>query len=117
LLKAKVHAASVFDRDGIKLLLEDAKELFPRLSHLWLDAGYDGKDKGKDWVEKALGLTAEIVKRPRRWVRVPIDRPRAATLSEGLHRLAEALGGGAQLFVDRSEPQDEQGLRKSAREW
>jgi putative transposase len=85
LLKAKVHAASVFDRDGIKLLLEDAKELFPRLSHLWLDAGYDGKDKGKDWVEKALGLTAEIVKRPRRWVRVPIDRPRAATLSEGLH--------------------------------
>ena len=74
LLKAKVHAASVFDRDGIKLLLEDAKELFPRLSHLWLDAGYDGKDKGKDWVEKALGLTAEIVKRPRRWVRVPIDQ-------------------------------------------
>ncbi len=72
LLKAKVHAANVFDRDGIKLLLQDAKELFPRLSHLWLDAGYNGKDKGKDWVEKVLDWTAEIVKRPtRRWVRVP----------------------------------------------
>ncbi len=64
LLKAKVHSAKVFDRDGIKLLLEDAKELFPRLSHLWLDAGYNGKEKGKDWVEKALGLTAEIVRHP-----------------------------------------------------
>jgi putative transposase len=30
LLKAKVHAADVFDRDGIKLLLEGAKDLFPR---------------------------------------------------------------------------------------
>jgi putative transposase len=72
LLKAKVHSAGVFDRDGIKQLLEDAKELFPRLSHLWLDAGYNGKEKGKDWVEKVLGWTAQIVKRPRRWVRVPV---------------------------------------------
>jgi putative transposase len=72
LLKAKVHSANVFDRDGIKLLLADARELFPRMRHLWLDAGYDGKNKGKDWVEKALGWTAEIVRRPRRWVRVPI---------------------------------------------
>ncbi len=71
LLKAKVHAANVFDRDGIKLLLEDANELFPRIRHLWLDAGYNGKEKGKDWVEKVLGWGAEIVKRPRRWVRVP----------------------------------------------
>lgn len=71
LLKAKVHAANISDRDGIKPLLEDAKELFPRMSHLWLDAGYNGKEKGADWVEKVLGWSAEIVKRPRRWVRVP----------------------------------------------
>jgi putative transposase len=73
LLKAKVHAANVFDRDGIKLLLQDAKELYPRLSHLWLDAGYNGQGKGKDWVEKALELTAEIVRHPPKlryvWVR------------------------------------------------
>ena len=41
-LKAKVvHPANVFDRDGIKPLLEHVlRERFGRLSHLWLDAGY-----------------------------------------------------------------------------
>jgi putative transposase len=64
LLKAKVHAANIMDRDGIKILLEGARERFPRLSHLWLDAGYNGKGKGKDWVEKTLGFAAEIVRHP-----------------------------------------------------
>ena len=34
-----------------------------------------GKDKGKDWVEKTLwvGSAQKIVKRSRRWVRVPRD--------------------------------------------
>jgi putative transposase len=68
LLKVKVHSARTFDRDGIKLLLEDARALFPRMSHLWLDAGYSGQGKGADWVEKALGWSAEIVKQPSRWV-------------------------------------------------
>jgi putative transposase len=72
LLRAKVHSCGLSDRDGIKPLLEHANELFPRMRHLWLDAGYNGKDKGKDWVEKVLGWTAQIVKRPRRWVRVPV---------------------------------------------
>jgi putative transposase len=62
LLKAKVHGANIFDRDGIKPLLEEVRQRFPRLSHLWLDAGYNGKGKGKDWVEKVLGLSAEIVR-------------------------------------------------------
>lgn len=48
MLKMKVQAANLFDRGGIKSLLENTKELFPRLSHLWLDAGYNGKEKGKD---------------------------------------------------------------------
>lgn len=71
LLKAKVHSAKVSDRDGIKILLEGAEEKFWRMKHLWLDAGCNGKDRGADWVGKALGWSAEIVKRPRRWVRVP----------------------------------------------
>ncbi len=71
LLKVKVHSAKVFDRDGIKLLLGDAKELFARMKHLWLDAGYNGKEKGAHWVRKVLGWSAEIVKRPSRWVWVP----------------------------------------------
>ena len=64
-LMAKVHRANVTDRDGIKLLLEPARSGFlRRLSHLWLDAGYTGEDKGAGWVEKTLGWSAEIVRHP-----------------------------------------------------
>ena len=75
-LKAKVHAANVMDRDGIKPLLEQGQSLFPRLAHLWLDAGYKGKSK--EWIENVLGWTVEIVQHPpkiapaevmRAWVR------------------------------------------------
>jgi len=65
-LWVKVHCADVMDRDGIKLLLMGAPERFPRLRHLWLDSGYNGTDKGKDWVEKALGWSAEVVAHPRK---------------------------------------------------
>lgn len=55
-LEARVHNASVTDRDGIKLLLEpSSSDRLPRLSHLWLDAGYTGQDKGAGWVEWTLG--------------------------------------------------------------
>ncbi len=37
-LKANGHSAKVLDQEGIKPLVDGAKELFPRLSHLWLDA-------------------------------------------------------------------------------
>ncbi len=65
-LKAMVHSAKVMDYEGIKLLLKGTDEAFPRLRHLWLDAGYRGEDKGKDWVEKALGWSVELVERPRK---------------------------------------------------
>ena len=47
-LKAKVHSAKVMDYEGIKTLLRRANERFPRLRHLWLDAGYRGEDKGAE---------------------------------------------------------------------
>jgi putative transposase len=88
-LEVRVHSAKVMDRDGIKLLLNPSSaDRFPRLSQLWLDAGYNGQDKGADWVHKVLGWTAEIVRHPKKrapeevmrvWVRefdkegVPID--------------------------------------------
>jgi transposase len=89
-LEARVHGAQIQDREGIKLLLDIAvRDRLPeRLSHLWLDAGYTGEDKGAGWVHKVLGWTAEIVRHPpkmapeevmRAWVRefnkegVPID--------------------------------------------
>jgi putative transposase len=65
-LKVKVHSAKVIDSEGIKTLLDRAGEQFSRLSHLWLDAGYRGEDKGKDWVEKALGWSVDLVERPRK---------------------------------------------------
>ena len=64
-LKAKIHSAKVMDYEGIKALLWKARERFPRLSHLWLDAGYRGEDKGADWVEKALGWSVDLVERPK----------------------------------------------------
>ena len=60
-LKAKVHSAKVPDQDGIKLVLERARDLPTGLTHLWVDAGYRGR--GKEWVEKELGLTVEVVHR------------------------------------------------------
>jgi transposase len=65
-LKVKVHSAKLMDYEGIKTLLQHAGEQFPRLSHLWLDGGYRGEDKGKDWVEKALEWSVELVERPRK---------------------------------------------------
>jgi putative transposase len=66
LLKAKVHSAKVMDYEGIKILLDRAKVLFPRLAHLWMDGGYTGEDKGADWVQKAFGWSVQIVGRPRK---------------------------------------------------
>ena len=59
-----IISAKVMDYEGIKALLDRVKGLFPRLSHLWLDAAYSGEDKGGDWVEKTLGWTVKIIRRP-----------------------------------------------------
>jgi putative transposase len=47
-LKVRVHSAQIQDREAIKLLLNiNTRDRLPeRLSHLWLDAGYTGEDKG-----------------------------------------------------------------------
>jgi putative transposase len=76
LLIVVVHTANIQDRDGAKLVLEQVKDLFPRLELIWADAGYSGKLV--DWVNSVCGWMLEIVKRsddikgfqvlPRRWV-------------------------------------------------
>ncbi len=60
-VEAKVHSAKVPDQDGIRRLLEPACSRLGRLSHLWVDSGYWGR--GKEWVEKALGVEVEVVNR------------------------------------------------------
>jgi putative transposase len=76
LLMVVVHPANMQDRDGAKLLLEKAKNLFPRLQLIWADGGYAGKLVG--WVQSVCSWVLQIVKRtddvkgfkllPRRWV-------------------------------------------------
>jgi putative transposase len=71
-----VHAASIQDRDGAKLVLAKLVGLFPRLQRIWADGGYAGQLI--DWVKALGGWTLEIVKRsdnlrgfvvlPKRWI-------------------------------------------------
>ncbi len=118
-LRAKVHPANVMDRDGIKLLPEGTSARFPRLARLWLDAGYNGAGKGRDWVEKSMGWTAEVVSHPRKVTHVlapegaVIDWERD-TASSWLPGTAEAVGGGAHVLVAGAEPAAQQGVRAVA---
>jgi putative transposase len=78
LLTVTVYPADIMDRDGVKRLLrEPIPARFPRLRHVWLDAAYNGRDKGKDWIERTPGWTAQIVAHPPRdkKVRVPKEIP------------------------------------------
>jgi putative transposase len=61
-LRAKVHRANLQDRAAVPLVLEGAKEAFPRLGHVWLDQGYTGT--GRAWIEAELGWTTEVVQHP-----------------------------------------------------
>ena len=61
-LEARVHSAKVPDQDGIRLLLEQVRDRLLRLSHLWVDAGYQGR--GRRWAEEVLGVSVEVVRKP-----------------------------------------------------
>jgi putative transposase len=63
-LEAKVHSVKIPDEDGIRLLLNPARDRLPRLSHLWVDAGYQGR--GRRWAEEVLGVSVEVVRKPRK---------------------------------------------------
>jgi putative transposase len=63
-LEARVHSARVPDQDGIRLLLDPARERLVRLAHLWVDAGYQGR--ARRWAEDVVGVSVEIVRKPRK---------------------------------------------------
>jgi putative transposase len=63
-LEARVHNARVPDADGIRLLLEPVQRRFGRLSHLWVDAGYQGR--GRRWTEEVFGVSVEVVRKPKK---------------------------------------------------
>ena len=60
-VEARVHSAKVPDQDGIRRLLDPVRSRLPRLSYLWVDAGYRGR--GKEWAEEVLGVEVEVVNR------------------------------------------------------
>jgi putative transposase len=60
-VKAKVHSAKVPDQDGLRLLLECARTEISSMKHLWLDAGYQGRDRR--WAEEVMDLSVEIVRK------------------------------------------------------
>ena len=78
LLAVNVHPANIMDRDGIKLVLDEATRARPpRMRRLWLDAGYNGRGKGTDWVETVVGWTVQVLRAVHRFKRywVPNDIP------------------------------------------
>jgi putative transposase len=75
-LKAKVHSAKVPDQDGLRLLLQSARSGLSRLKHLWLDAGYEGR--GRRWAEEEMGLSVEMVSKPRKPVPEEVAKRSAA---------------------------------------
>jgi putative transposase len=71
-LKAVVHAADVSDREGARLVLAGITDRVPTLRHLWVDAGYQGN--AVTWIEQTLSWSVTVVRKPRRWMRVPADQ-------------------------------------------
>jgi len=71
-MNAVVHSAAVMDRDGAFFVLGAAYGVRERLKLIWGDMGYRG-EKLKAWIEQVCGWKMEIVKRPSKWGRYPID--------------------------------------------
>jgi len=77
LLRVKVTAADVGDRDGAKQTMHPLKDQLPRMKKVWVDGGYDGQPFA-EWALAELGWEIEVAQRPegsrgfqivpRRWV-------------------------------------------------
>lgn len=75
-MAVKVHRADLQDRAGAPLVLNGLGAVFPRMRHVWADAGYTGKLGNT--MHKVLGWTLEIVKHPwsgNLWTWAPVDQP------------------------------------------
>lgn len=74
-LRALVHPADIQDRAAVPSLLHDIATEFPRLHHVWVDQGYTGT--GREWIERELGWTVDVVSHPRRASRIwwPVGQP------------------------------------------
>ena len=109
LLLVVVHAASLQDYQGARLVFMKLRGVFPRLRLIWADGIYAYTNL-VDWVQRFAGWVLEIVKKPedqkgfavlpRRWVvertfawlgkyrRLSKDYEHSTTSSETMIRLA-----------------------------
>ena len=72
MIRVVVHKADVMDRDGARLVLAAAKAISERVKLIWADMGYRGQPL-KEWIEQECGWELEVVKRPSKWGRYPVD--------------------------------------------
>ncbi|MDR1282919.1 MAG: transposase [Opitutaceae bacterium] len=66
LIGVVVHAASIQDRDGAKILVKRIVKHLPNVQIIWADSGYAGKLS--KWVKDNTGWKLEIVKRPQKHI-------------------------------------------------
>jgi putative transposase len=71
LLRVRVSAADIGDRDGAAMLLHEARTVFPRLRYGWVDAGYRGAFL--TWAKEVTGVSLQVAQRRdggrrRRWL-------------------------------------------------
>lgn len=129
LLKADVHAASVQERAGAKLVLAGITKQFPLLGLVWADQGYVNRiDAGLlGWAREHAGIELQIVPRnadvkgfqvlPRRWVvertfswlgrcrRLARDYERKPAHAEAMIKVAMIRLMAARLAGETIEPQ------------
>ena len=103
-LKAEVHSARAPNADGIRPLLDSARDRLRRLSHLWVDAGYQGR--GRRWAEEVSGLTVEVAREP--------GKPLPGEVAKGWAE-ERAKAGGRKLDWQRLMPP--RGFRVSPGRW
>ena len=118
-LRAVVHPANMMDRDGVKLVLHESITAdFPRLQHIWLDSAYNGKGKGKDWIEQTRSLdgadrgasTAALQSLGSQGYSTRANRLVQVPAAAGLPGAPAAVGGGKNTRLARPAAPTEQGL-------
>ena len=99
LLAVVVHAASIQDRDGARLVLARLLNRFPRLQIIWADAAYAGKLIA--WAWATGGWLLQVVRR--------------SPDSHHFRGTAPPVGSGAHTGLAEPVPTAQQRLRRAAR--
>jgi putative transposase len=72
LLRAIVHAADIKDPASAPLLFSEVMKNFDQIQLVWADMGYRS-DALRAWMAENSQWKLEIVKRPSKWGRYPVD--------------------------------------------